>query len=51
MAFAGLIGGIQLLGWWARPAAAQSPVVQAPPANAHVFNGPAMHWRDLVMHP
>ena len=55
LAFALLIGGIQSLGWWTRPAAAQSPVsptssdpFSTAAARRHLHGQPA-HWRDLLM--
>lgn len=55
VSFALLIGGVQSLGWWSRPAAvnARSPQdgpVDSASARRHVQGGP-MHWRALVMHP
>lgn len=50
-----LIGGIQSLGWWAKPvsAAAQATQVDASPATEAAARRNAscqpMHWRAIVM--
>jgi hypothetical protein len=49
VAFALVIGAIQSLGWLVRPAAAQSPMTNAPPAAAVGLQCQPTHWRDLVM--
>ena len=48
------IGGIQSLGWWTRPASAQSPSVQAQaPTDATASirhrNCEVTHWRSIFM--
>jgi len=53
--FALTIGGVQSLGWWTRPAAAQTPMTStnssaASAAAARHQNGEPNHWRSIFMH-
>ena len=51
LAFGLVIGAIQLLGCWARPASAQSEFSASPPpaaAQRHSQVQPT-HWRDLLL--
>ena len=43
------IGGIQTLGWWVRPAAAQSSATASVHSTTPHAPGEPMHWRSLVM--
>lgn len=50
LTFAGIIGGIYALGYWARPASAQTPADKAPAANVRMVRCESTHWRDLMIH-